>query len=116
MKIKVDSEYLLFGMDNIASTCMKNNIYHFIGLIKPINNRVVKVYAGLITVRREGKVKYNIEDNDRQIHSTTIHNTNYMPEAPSFLLLLQQWYQQAADIHPKYDGKWCVTKAKQCIV
>ena len=50
-KFKVGSNSFLIGVDNHASTCMANNINHFMGLLKNINNRVVKGCAEVIYIR-----------------------------------------------------------------
>ena len=65
-------------------------------------------YGGVIKVREEDAVKWNIEDDDVQIHSTIIHNVNYVPEAPICLISPQHW--------AKPDGTWCSTKAKNFIL
>ena len=61
---------------------MNNIINYFICPLKTINKYVVKGYGGVIKVRREGRIKYNIDDNYRQIHSIIIQNFIYIPEAP----------------------------------
>ena len=107
----MDSYYLFIAVDNHASTCMTKNVNHFILPHRPINNRVVKGYGGLVKVRGDETVKCKIEDDDGKIHSIIIHNVNYLPESLICILLPQQWSQQAADNHPKPDGTWCTTKA-----
>ena len=66
-------------MDNHASTFMANNINNLIGMPKTINNKVVKVYGGVIKVIGEGEVKWKIDKNYGQIQSIIIHNVNYVP-------------------------------------
>ena len=88
--------YLLIGVDNYVSTFMTNNICHFIRPLKSINNRVVKVYLGVIKVRIEVGIKRKTEDDECQIHSIIIHNVNYTLEAPIFLFLphILYWNQE----------------------
>ena len=95
---------------------MTNNIRHFIGPLKPINNGVVKFYGGVINIRGEGTVKCKIEESYGQIHSIIVHRANYVPEATICLLSPQQLSQQAADNHLKPDVTWCATKAKKWIL
>ena len=61
---------------------MINNINNFIVPLKPINNRVMKGYGGVIKVRGEVMVKWNIKYDDGQIHFIIIHNINYVPASP----------------------------------
>ena len=49
-KFKVGSDSLLIGVVNHSSSYMTNGIRHFIGTIKPINNRVSKGCIGVIKV------------------------------------------------------------------
>ena len=115
-KLKVKSDYLLIGVEHHASTFMTNITRHFIGPLKPISNRVVKAYGGVIKVIGEGTVKCNIEDDDEQIHSIIIHKVNYLPEDPVLLIYPKNWFQQDSGNQPKTDGTWCNTKAKNCIL
>ena len=113
-KFRVESDYFLIGFYINDSTCIINNVNHFIGPLRPINNRVVNVYGGMIKFRREVTLKWNIEDNDRNVHSVIIHNVNYLPESPICLILPQQWSHQADKNHPISDGIWCSTKVNNC--
>ena len=70
---------------------MTNNANHFIGPLRQINNRAVKVYVGLIKVGVEGKSKWKIEDRNGKVHSIITHNVNYIPKDPICILLSQQW-------------------------
>ena len=114
-KLKADSDYLLILVDNNSSTFMTNNVRHFIGTLKPTNNRLVKGNIWVIKVIEERTVKWNIEYDDGHIYSIIIHKVNYVPEAPILLLSPKQWYQQAAENHQKPDGTWCSRKSKNFI-
>ena len=78
----MDSDYCLIGMENNTSTCITNNIRHFIGPLRPINNRAIKGYGVVIKVRGEGMFKWNSEEDVGQIHSIIIHKVNYVTESP----------------------------------
>ena len=95
---------------------MNNIINYFICPLKTINNYVVKGYGGVIKVRREGRIKYNIDDNYRQIHSIIIQNFIYITEVPIWMISPQQCYQQETDNHQKSYGTWWNTKDKHCIL
>ena len=81
---------------------------------RPINKRGLKEYGGEIKFRGEVKVKWTIEYDDGKINSIIIHNVNYIPEAPIWLLLPHKEYQQESNNHPKPDGTWWSTNTKNC--
>ena len=95
---------------------MTKSTNHFIGNIKPISKWVVKDYGVVVRVIIEGTVKWKVEDNYSQIHSIIIHNVNYVCEAAIFLLSSQKWVKETSYKNSKYDGTWCTTKSKLCIV
>ena len=77
----VELDFFLIGVENRISTCMNNNDHNFIVYLRPINNRVVKVYVVVINVRGKEILKWKMEDDDGNVHSIIIQNLDCVPEA-----------------------------------
>ena len=87
-------------VDNHASTCMSDNINHFVKLIFPINNHAVKGYVGMVKFRGEGTIKWKIEDDNSQFILSSYTTSNKLRNPP-YLLSPHQWAQKAANNHIK---------------
>jgi hypothetical protein len=52
------------------------------------------IHGGL-TIRGEGTLVFNIEDDNGRVHTIRIPHSLYLPELPMCLLLPQHWAQEA---------------------
>ena len=62
----------MIGVDNHTYTGIPKIINHFIGLLFPIKNHEVKRYIVMVKIRGEGKIKWDIEDNNGKVNSIII--------------------------------------------
>ena len=57
----------------------------------------------------KGTVRWKLEDNQGKIHDLIISNSYYIVAAPTRILTLQHFAQQAKDHNPNPDGAGCIT-------
>jgi hypothetical protein len=88
----VDTDSNTLALDNCSSFCLTNNLGDFtIGK----QRKVLKDLLGLgsAQVYYEGTVRWVFKDDKGKVHSWDMLKTNYSPNIPIQLFLLQHWAQ-----------------------
>eukprot|EP00957_Ditylum_brightwellii_P069217 5255265-Ditylum_brightwellii.AAC.1 len=113
----MDSDSFVIHVDNCASTCVSNDINHFVLVIDTLHSHYIKATGGNhIKVHGKGMIRWSIQDNSGTVHPIYIKDALFVPEATVCLLSPQHWGQFVQDHHPKRDGMWCKTVSEQCIL
>ena len=100
-RCRFDTDSFKIGVDNHASRCMSNNLAHFVDF-RPThgNGAMVGGIQGGLSIRGEGTLVFNVEDDDGRVHTIRIPHSLYLPELPMCLLSPQHWAQEADDNVP----------------
>ena len=113
MQFDMDSRPL--RIDNCASRSISNYIGDFIAPPKPSPHRITGI-GGAISDIKVGTVRWNIEDDQGQVHVIKLPNTFYAPTSPSSLLSPQHWAQVAKDNYPRVGGTCCITYDRSIVL
>ena len=87
--------------DGGASKCISHDLKDFIGPITPLHDVRLKGIDGSLPIKGVGTVKWNILDDEGNVHSFKIQHTLYVPKLPKRLFSPQHW----ASCFPRSDIK-----------
>jgi hypothetical protein len=113
--IRFDSNLFPIGINTHALQCMAGYPHLFEDLRLSDEGEVEGINNGL-KIMGKGTFKFNIEDDNGQMHEIKIPNSLYLPGLKRCLLLPQHWVQEAGDEHPLPDGTWCKNMATHYIL
>ena len=68
-----------------------------------------------IAIKGIGKLKFKLEDGDRQVYTIRVPNYLYVPSLKRVLLAPHHWTQEAQDKAPNPRGTWMATYGN-CII
>ena len=113
--MRAPGSYLCFNsdsfkilIDNCASTSITNSMDDFVSKPRAATKSIQGI-SGDTEAPLIGTVAWKIEDDNGRVHTITLPNTYYAPNAPYRLLSPQHWSQTARDTTPHLHGTWCVT-------
>lgn len=106
-----DTDSKLVLVDNCASASISHDTADFISPLVPSNHKI-KGFGGIVTDLLVGTIKWQIEDDEGQVHDVVLPNSYYAKNAPIRLLSPQHWSQTATDS----KGTWCATHHNKLIL
>ena len=105
---RFDSDSKQITVDTGATLSLSHDRQDFIGKMTPLT-RNVRGVSGNVNATHIGKVVWQIEDDNGQVHDIHISNVMYIPTASSRLLSPQHWAQESNDL----TGTGCDTNGKR---
>ena len=107
--VHFDTDSRILRIDNCATKSISPCIDDFVSTLLPIPNTRVQGLGGKIGNIMSGTIRWHIEDDQGSVHSITLPNSLYVPQATSRLLSPQHWAQTARDNRRIKRGTWCAT-------
>jgi hypothetical protein len=113
--IRFDSDSYPIGVDCHTSHCMTNAPHLFEDMKLEAVKEVKSIKQGL-DIKVIGTFKLNLEHDNRKMHEIKIPNSLFVPDLKRWLLLPQNWMQEAGDKYPIPRGTRMEQDDENCIL
>jgi hypothetical protein len=95
-----DTDSFLIGVNTFASVTMATQPEHFVDLVLSNQGSSVEGIQGGLVIEGHGTSRFNIKDDNGNVHQIKIPNSMFIPDLKYCLLLPQPWAQEAKDKYP----------------
>ena len=114
--VRFDTDSFQIGIDNHCSVSMVKSKDYFKDLVLDDHKRRVDGIEGGLDILGRGTFRFDIEDDDGEVHTIHIPNSVYVPGLRYCLLSPQHWAQMANDHHPAPRGTRMENDDRHCVL